>query len=328
MVRTPTNQSVTAPWSRIVACIDDSANAGGVIATASGLADTLKAPVTLFQVIDNRESFLLRPDPLESKFQQHQSRRKLQRLIDTAARNLSGSQIEFAMGGRDVEICRRATEPGVVLVIGSPRRSDPPGGISALTQRLVKESKAPLVVAPPGRVPAASPMHKLLVPLDGSSSAEAALVTACQIARACGAEIILLHVAPAAQLTVVGPLDHSDIELRQQLNARNERIGRDYIETQRQHVEDQGIPVRAICCTGEPRTGLENLIAQADADLIILSSRGQGARDCLDLSCGSVASYVLAHAQIPVWVVSPLRFGKPAISSLSDPVLCRPFTAL
>ncbi|MCT8971439.1 universal stress protein [Microbaculum sp. A6E488] len=141
--------------------------------------------------------------------------------------------------------------------------------------------------------------RRLLVPLDGSCQAESTLPLAMRIAEAEDAELLLVHVVPVPELTEVGPLEAADIRLRQDVISRNEQVARQYLNRIRALVAERGIGARnVILSDNDVRSQLTRLIVEEAVDLVVLSAHGRSGR--ADVSCGSVASYLVTHAQAPL----------------------------
>ena len=298
--------AASSPMVRLVACVDHSDHAASVVNTASQFAEALGAPLTLFHVLDTGGPFMLRPDPIDADFQRHQSRRRLLQLIDADERTRGKVLPEIVEGDSAIEICRRAAAPRTMLVMGRSSGCEAGPGCGTTTHRVIERAPGPVLVVPAGYSAEVSRLWRLLVPLDGSSFAEIALVPACLIARQTGAEIVLVHVVPDAALTQIGPLDANDIDLRDTLNRRNNRIARDYLDRQQQHLINQGIRANSICAQGDVRSTLTGLIVELNCDMMVISARGQGGCGGLDLPLGNVTSYLLSHANVPLLVVRPV----------------------
>lgn len=299
----------------IVACVDRSAHAAKVASVAMCLADALSAPLTLFEVIEADAPLRGWPDPLESEFRRHQSYRHWDRLIKSNPEQWRNAKVELAEGDGSDRICQRAAMPDTVLVIGSRGDNTAQSRWGSTVVRVLERAQGPVLLVPAEIAEGRRTLRKLVVPLDGSDCAEAALPTAVLIARATMAEIILVHVAPGAELTVVAPLCADDLRLQDDLQSRNARIANAYLEQQMRHLADQGVAVRAICRMGDVRETLARIIGEQHCDLVVMSNRGQGMRSGLELPYGSVASYLMAHVPIPMLVVRPVSQLAPAIPS-------------
>ncbi len=140
---------------------------------------------------------------------------------------------------------------------------------------------------------------RILVPLDGSESAEMAASLAADLAHASGGSIRLLHVAPVPEQRfgqhgrVVAYVDQE----MERLTAE----GRAYLGTVEARLG--GVPVEGVVRFGEP---VEEILTEAeafDADLIVLST---GSRKWLKRATRrGVGDRVLRKVRAPVVLVRP-----------------------
>jgi nucleotide-binding universal stress UspA family protein len=134
-------------------------------------------------------------------------------------------------------------------------------------------------------------IKRVLVPLDGSRLAEAALEPAVKLLEPVQGTLILLHaVTPAESFA----MSASEFVGRQRRRART------YLDRLSSRLEDGRIGVRPRVVTGEASTAIVSTARGEDADLIALSSHGRsGVREW---AFGSVAERVLRTASRPVLV--------------------------
>jgi nucleotide-binding universal stress UspA family protein len=144
-------------------------------------------------------------------------------------------------------------------------------------------------------------LHRLLVALDGSASADLALAAALTAARRDQARLTVLTVAPDvladSAAWVTGAVDPT--KLQREADAEAQDILRDAVE----RLPDS-IPVTTVVRHGKP--GPE-IVAQArggDYDAIVMGARGVGRVAAL---IGSVSSYVMHHADTDVFVAHARR---------------------
>ncbi|MDP1545821.1 MAG: universal stress protein [Anaerolineales bacterium] len=140
---------------------------------------------------------------------------------------------------------------------------------------------------------------KILVPLDGSLLAEAALTYAEEIAKTEGAEIIILrvpdHIEPKfpihAYVKSLRQQRETDEEAEEYVNEKVAELSAEHIDTQ--GITREGPVMEAILAVAE----------ETHADMITLSTHGwKGLQRLLK---GSVAEEVVRNAHIPVIVIHP-----------------------
>jgi nucleotide-binding universal stress UspA family protein len=123
---------------------------------------------------------------------------------------------------------------------------------------------------------------------------------AVRIAKAHGAELVLAHIVPVPELTETGPLDQEDIDLRDRLAARNERVARDYLDRLRMRLAASGVSTKVVMKHGDVRGNLSHLIAKS-ADLVVLSAKGRAAR--ADAPFGRVTAHLMSNVATPLLIV-------------------------
>ena len=160
---------------------------------------------------------------------------------------------------------------------------------------------ATTAIAPPQPVEMLDelPLHRVLVAIDGSLTAEAALAAAVNTAEH-DTEITLLAVVPdvvaAARRWATLQAGAPDPAFMQE--AANEDAERMLSETVRRIPED--IPVTTIIRHGKPGPEIVAELAENDYDAVVVGARGRGRVGAL---IGSVSAYVLHHALEPVFIV-------------------------
>ena len=137
-------------------------------------------------------------------------------------------------------------------------------------------------------------IRNVLVPLDGSRLAEAAVTPAISIARACGSVVTLLHVLERDAPTTV----HGERHLMAEAEASA------YLADVAGKFEAKGVAVRSIVQADwqrEPSTGIVTASETLNADLIVLASHGAGG--IRDFLFGRVARQVVRHGTRPVLLI-------------------------
>jgi nucleotide-binding universal stress UspA family protein len=145
--------------------------------------------------------------------------------------------------------------------------------------------------------------HKVLVPLDGSWFAEAALPAAARIAKAAGGTLDLVMVRqPVAALSGLGDLLVASPDFDLELLARDQVY---LAETAAGVSAQRRLPVgyRAVDGTAGPEICEE--AARVGADLVVMATHGRGGFRRFWL--GGVADYVIRHIGGPVLLVHPGR---------------------
>lgn len=178
---------------------------------------------------------------------------------------------------------------GIVVMTTHGRTGIPRLALGSVADRLARDGKAPVLIVRPfqdeGRAQA---FERALVPLDGSSRAEAALDAALPLAGRLVRQITLARsVDPTAGADAVAE-------------------ARRYLEEQRlraaERIADASCAIEYAVLQGDPAS---QLIAHArrEEELVILATRGH--TGVKRLALGSVADRMLHQADVPLLLVHP-----------------------
>jgi nucleotide-binding universal stress UspA family protein len=140
---------------------------------------------------------------------------------------------------------------------------------------------------------------KILVPLDGTPLAEAALPHAQALAKSEGAELILLRVA----ITPNPNFYHRDEGERRLITDQIEEEALDYMKTEVAKLEHEGTKVTAITRDGTIPDTILQVAEETHADVIAMSTHGR--IGIQRLFQGSVAEEVVHASHIPVMLIHP-----------------------
>jgi nucleotide-binding universal stress UspA family protein len=135
----------------------------------------------------------------------------------------------------------------------------------------------------------------ILVPLDGSTLAEAALPPAVDLARRHGARMLLLR-AVEAHTAPMGDRVQAQVDAVREAESYVARMG--------EHVRQAGVPqVDTSVWYGAPTASIVEGARYRGADLIVMSSHGRTGLGRLVL--GSVAEQVLRGTRVPILLIRP-----------------------
>lgn len=138
-------------------------------------------------------------------------------------------------------------------------------------------------------------LKKLAVAVDGSKSAERALATAIELAKALGASLAVvtvapLHVVPTGTATAIPIIHDAEVKVHQEVLAR---------------AKDQaalaGLKPETVLLDGLVGEEILRYLDERPPDLFIIGARGLSAGQRLFL--GSVSDAIIHHAKLPVLVV-------------------------
>lgn len=133
----------------------------------------------------------------------------------------------------------------------------------------------------------------IVIGLDGSDDADAALPSAVELAKAGGGEIVIAHVVERiAAKGDMAPVNPNEDEIKAKIAGQAEKLAAD------------GVGARVETATvvlGGPATSIEEIAEAAGADLIVVGSKGRSAIG--GLLVGSVPNRLLHISKRPVLVV-------------------------
>lgn len=178
--------------------------------------------------------------------------------------------------------------------------------LGSVTDQLIRTSDIPILVVRPreeGGEKAGAALTEILVALDGSPLAEAALEPAITLARLWDAQISLVQVVRPVMLTsephLTFPSGYSE-----QATASCRESAKDYIRDVAERVRDSGVKSTGVAVIGAavPETLIE-LTAPERVSLLAVATHGRGGLKRLVL--GSVADKLVRGSNVPVLVVRP-----------------------
>ena len=140
---------------------------------------------------------------------------------------------------------------------------------------------------------------KILVPLDGSRAAEAALEQASYLASIDHGNVHLVHAMTDSRLTE-DPSIRLDVEERREMQDRTQAAS--YVDGIKARLQAQGVSCEShILDAGNPAQQILEFAASQSIDLIVLTSHGRSGLSRFLL--GSIAEKVMRHASCLVLVV-------------------------
>jgi nucleotide-binding universal stress UspA family protein len=169
----------------------------------------------------------------------------------------------------------------------------------SVADQVGRESPVPVMVVRFRQVqPGPVGVTRLVVPLDGSSRAEAALPVATTISRRLGTPILLVRVVDPADLMppAVGVGEAIPFEIYDEAEKELEQEARRYLDTVAQKLREQGLPVASSMLMGSPASAIEE--ATHLGDVLVLSSHER--TGVMRWLLGSVAERLTREDEAPV----------------------------
>ncbi|MEC5324928.1 universal stress protein [Aurantimonas sp. A3-2-R12] len=307
----PYPQAGEPVFRHVLACLDMSPFSYAILAHASAIASAMNARLTILHVLEPSGGGTVPTDPVEWTLRHRDAEAELH---DHISRFDSIDAEIVVIDGPAAEcICAWVRDHGVDLtVLGVSGNSNWPfPGLGGTARRVAETIDGSVLLAPSVDV-GDDPIRyrRVMTPLDGSPRGESSLPIAVGIAAAHQAEILLVHAAPNIDLTEIGPIEAEARALRDQLRRRNERVAEQYMVQVR-----SWLPIAKSCArtrviaSSDARHALAVAATEDQADIIVLSSTGSSGHP--DISVGSVADYLINHAEKPILLVRGHEWSPP-----------------
>jgi nucleotide-binding universal stress UspA family protein len=145
-------------------------------------------------------------------------------------------------------------------------------------------------------------LKRILVPLDGSATAESVLPFVNQIASSALAEVLLV-----GAVTPLAVWDEANAAVKWEAE---EATAADYIAAKRKELADGGLNVRSRVIFGPADKVVLSTAVEEGADLIAMTTHGRSG--VVRLMLGSVTTKVVHESKIPVLLVRPAETGPAA----------------
>jgi nucleotide-binding universal stress UspA family protein len=180
--------------------------------------------------------------------------------------------------------------------------------LGSVADRLVRTLEVPVVLLRPGseeQPPPAKPSwspKEILVPLDGSSLAEAALPPAVELARLLRAPVELLQVIEPLVMIADPPLPFPT-DYDERITDIRRREAQDYLDSVAEVLRKEGIEASGAARIGWSVAGTLLELVPERGGLLALATHGRGGLK--RALVGSVADKLVRAAEVPVLIVRP-----------------------
>lgn len=143
-------------------------------------------------------------------------------------------------------------------------------------------------------------LRKILVPLDGSPSAEDALPIARRLARRRDAsvELVMVRDLPVEPLTI-----HTPSTDAQMLDETDFKMAKDYLDHVAKRLQEAGVETATTVMDGEVVASIRQRVRDSEADLVVMCTHGRGGWSRFWL--GSVAQELVRRLNVPLLLTRP-----------------------
>lgn len=301
-------------FKKILAPLDGSLLAECVLPHVSSIATACRAKVTLLQVVEAVSP----PDPLACQMR----RAEAQSYLDGVRRRLAKADVQAETLLLEGSVARRIAEYAdaerydLVAMSTHGRGGLEPWSTGSVAQKVIQGLRTSLFLvrafealalqgrAPAGRAPVASRQYRrIMLALDGSQRAEAALPFAATLAERWGAELVLAHVVTRPACFRNAPCVGESAVIAEQLVERNVLEARDYLRRLQGRLQVRS-RVR-VSVGGNVVLGLHELAGKEEVDLVVASAHGQGCNQ--RHRYGSVTTEAILYGSAPLLVYQDMQ---------------------
>jgi len=270
----------------ILVPLDGSQLAECVLPHAIAIARPFDAEVTLLRILEKVQTggFVQSFDLLNWQIR----KTKVARYLETIQGRLQTSGIQtstMVLEGLVAEgIIEYAQNQGMKLIVLSShgRHGLTQWGISSITQKIMLSAQASLLIVRANRqntqadADSESPLYqRILVPLDGSQRAENVLPLITHLAHFHKSQVHLVQVVQTPEIVRQMPLAREDIDLSNQVVARNREEAGHYLEQLKSRSYLEGSAVQTHLITSDnAAVALHQLEEQEHIDMVILNAHG------------------------------------------------------
>jgi nucleotide-binding universal stress UspA family protein len=298
--------------TRILVALDGSPLAETILGAVRTLAGKMGGGLVLLHVVTVPES--LRAIAVRARVTLDevvaQERNDAQTYLDGVAEKLRHAGVPVravtAVGDAAAEIMRYAAHEAIGMVaLATHGRSGVQRWLyGSVADAVLHTVTVPLLLLRPSDETAAPfDVRRVVIALDGSELAEAALPAAERLARAFAVPLVLVRVVESSTLAFAGdPSGGVYVDYARLFEILREDAGR-YLATRASELRGRGVTVETSVAAGMAADAIVGASRARDGTLLVLSTHGRTGWRAVAL--GSVARRVVLLASSPVLIVRP-----------------------
>jgi nucleotide-binding universal stress UspA family protein len=294
-------------FNQILLPLDRSALAECVLPHAIAIARAFESQIMLLHVMDTpREARWRRAmDPLNWQIRKAEATAYLNDVdarlqaagVLTETHILEGFAAEQVIGFSD-------THASQLIILSSHGQSGlSEWGVSSVVQKIALRARTSVMIVRAAQSTVSDVTglryQRILVPLDGTPRAEYILPAAATLARAHDAQIVLAHLVQQPALPRRTPPSREDVELADQLVARNQAEATQYLDQLRSRITGE-VETRVLVSDHLAAT-LHALVEQEKTDLTLLSAHGISSQT--PGLYGDVVSNLIEYGTVPLIIM-------------------------
>ena len=292
---------------KILVPLDGSPFAERVVAFIRHLAKPSTSELLLVHISQPSQYYtVLVPDAMHTVDLTHW-REQAEKYLQSKTRELQSEGYDvtpvFSEGDVASVICDVADAQGVDLIAMTThgRSGIEKWVLGSVADRVIRSARQPVFLVRPQEEPTpATPIRRILVPLDGSRLAEQALPEAIELAKATGSEIWLLQ---SVEFPEYWGEEYAGMHALPAMISTEEQeaAAREYLLQSAEKLTSAGISAQIVVTTGHAASAISDVVADNEIDLIVMSTHGRSGLSRWVF--GSVAEKVVRLAECPVLII-------------------------
>ena len=295
----------------ILVPLDGSPLAECVLPHATVLAKAFNAQIILVHILEQPSASLQLPkaDPLDWYLKKSAAAQYLDSIRTRLEADHLAVQTQLVEGDAAEKIVElaRSTQADLLILSGYGETGISGGGVSSMAQYILQHVRISTLVIRTNQMPLplAESLHyqRLLLPLDGSQRAGAALTMAAALAEAYQSELLLVHIVSKPEMARHMPLSQEDTELLNRFIERNQEEGRKYLEQTQARLPSN--TQTRLLVSDNVAAALQSVSEQEQIDLLILSAHGYSGE--ARWPYGSITNRFITNGTTPLLIVQDLR---------------------
>jgi len=302
-------------FERILVPLDGSPLAQAVLPYVMVVAKGFHSRVILFHVAETALDHEIPEQKAHADETIERIRPLAENYLAGVADELRGERIDVetkVVGGRAVaQIVEHAEQEDVGLIAMTTHGRS---GLARLVMgsgidKILRACEQPVLLVRPGDEgasgEAAGRLSKIIVPLDGSNAAEAALPFAEELAKALGLEDILIQVIGIETTVHFGPMAPDSWPVPSDVLQQLDVVASGYLTGLAKQLKGRGLAVQWEVLRGAPGLRIVEFAKETADSLVVMTTHGRsGFRRWV---LGSVADEVVRKTGEPVLVIRPRR---------------------
>jgi nucleotide-binding universal stress UspA family protein len=303
-------------FNPILVPLDGSQLAEGVIPHVIAMARSFNAEVTLMRMLEKNQ--VGTPAQLFDLLNWQINKTKAALYLEKTKARMQESGLRartMVLDGLVAEgITEYAQQHGMKLIIISSHGNSgvTKWGISSIAQKIVLSAPTSLLIVRaqqyvdrPGEISEGPVYQHILVPLDGSQRAENVLPIITQLAHFHKPQVHLVQVVETPEMARQMPPSREDVDLSNQVVARNLEEAGHYLEQVKSRSYLEGIEVKShLFNSDNAAAALHQLEEQENIDLVTLSAHGYSGNH--QWPYGSMVNNFILYGKAPLLIVQDL----------------------